>query len=335
MTLDILSAAELRRRFPTQREPIIDGLLRRGETMNIIASPKVGKSWMVAGLAYAIAGGTEWLGCQCTLGRVLIVDCELHDETLSERLTVVANAVDGDMSMVDVLPIRGQSLSIVELSQGIIDSVQNGYYSLIVLDALYRLLPKNTSENDNASMMLIYNDIDRLASKTGAAIAIIHHTSKGDQSNKGVTDVGSGAGSISRAPDTHLTIRPHELAGCAVVDCVTRSFPSPASMTIRWEFPLWHASHIEPEVKRQKSVSDMSQAKKDSEADSTILEILASSSTPMSSAQIRKKCGMGDARVVRTIARLSGAKKIIAKRSVNRKTGAKMERYQVVKCTKK
>ncbi len=38
---------ELLRRCPTLRAPVIVGLLRRGETMNVIAPPKTGKSWLV------------------------------------------------------------------------------------------------------------------------------------------------------------------------------------------------------------------------------------------------------------------------------------------------
>ncbi|WP_419195179.1 hypothetical protein [Novipirellula herctigrandis] len=35
-------------RFPLLKPPIIHGLLRAGETMNVIAPPKVGKSWLAS-----------------------------------------------------------------------------------------------------------------------------------------------------------------------------------------------------------------------------------------------------------------------------------------------
>ncbi len=43
------------------REPVIENLLRRGETANIIASPKVGKSFLAGNLAWSIADGRPWL----------------------------------------------------------------------------------------------------------------------------------------------------------------------------------------------------------------------------------------------------------------------------------
>ncbi len=43
------------------------------------------------------------------------------------------------------------------------------------------------------------------------------------QAGKAITDVGAGAGSQSRATDTHLILRPHEEKNCAVLDAAVRS----------------------------------------------------------------------------------------------------------------
>ncbi|MGI6417616.1 MAG: hypothetical protein ACOX1P_18335 [Thermoguttaceae bacterium] len=61
------------------------------------------------------------------------------------------------------------------------------------------------SENDNAAIMSLYNVIDGYAARLNTAWVNVHHASKGDQSGKGTTDVGSGAGAQSRAADTHLS----------------------------------------------------------------------------------------------------------------------------------
>ncbi len=49
-------------RHPTLQQPLIEGLLRRGETMNVIANSKARKSWLLVDLAVAIAHGRPWLG---------------------------------------------------------------------------------------------------------------------------------------------------------------------------------------------------------------------------------------------------------------------------------
>ena len=85
------------------------------------------------------------------------------------------------------------------------------------------------SENDNGKMAQLYNLLDRVANRLGCAFILIHHTSKGDQSGKSVTDVGAGAGSQSRATDAHLILRPHELESLFVLEGAVRSFPPLAS----------------------------------------------------------------------------------------------------------
>ena len=97
--------------FPTMREPVIHDLLRVGETMNVIAAPKVGKSWLVAGLAFAVATGRPWLDFETSAGDVLIIDNELHPETIAHRLRRVADANGYSIpevgEHVTVLPLRG------------------------------------------------------------------------------------------------------------------------------------------------------------------------------------------------------------------------------------
>lgn len=78
------------------------------------------------------------------------------------------------------------------------------------------------------------------APKTGKSwLVLIHHTTKGLQSGKGVTDVSAGAGSQSRAADCHFILRPHEVDDCLSVDAVARSWPPPEAFVIRKSFPLW------------------------------------------------------------------------------------------------
>ncbi len=99
-------------------------------------------------------------------------------------------------------------------------------------------------------MTQIYNKLDAIASKNEVAIINIHHSSKGNQGDKGVTDVGAGAGAVSRAADTHMVIREHLEEGLHVIDAVTRSGMSPKPVTVKLDWPLWkHVEDVEPELK--------------------------------------------------------------------------------------
>lgn len=101
------------------------------------------------------------------------------------------------------------------------------------------MLPADVSENDNAGMALIYNQLGRYAAMLDASLVLIHYSTKGAQSDKRVTDVGAGAGSQSRAADCHLVLREHEEPGCVVLDAAVRSFAPVEPLVLRWEFPLW------------------------------------------------------------------------------------------------
>jgi hypothetical protein len=236
------SVEELVQAKPNLRPPLIDGLLRLGETMNVIAAPKVGKSWLVTDLALAVATGQPWLGHGTQQRDVLILDNELHGETSAHRIPKVATArgfsLDDYGTRICIENLRGRLTDLFSMA-AYFDAIPVGRYGLIVLDAFYRFLPAGTDENDNGTMASLYNAIDRHAERLGCCFALIHHSSKGNQSGKAVTDVGSGAGAQSRASDTHLVLRPHEEPDAVVLDAAVRSWPPVTAQVLRWHFPLW------------------------------------------------------------------------------------------------
>ncbi|MBL8854881.1 MAG: AAA family ATPase [Planctomycetaceae bacterium] len=324
----IYSLSDLGRAFPKLREPIVDGYLRRGETMNAIAASKIGKTMLILQLAFAVARGGTWLGAKCTPGRVLLIDNELHGETLNDRAKQIGSAVGDHDPNIDAICLRGKSWDIVKLVEWAVRVIPPGKYNLIVLDALYRFLPQGTSENDNADMMTVYNTLDFIANHCQAAIAIVHHSSKGAQGDKAQTDVGAGAGSIARAADTHLTIRHHSEEGYQVLEAVTRSFPSPTPKTIFLKFPLWLESDKEPSVKQNKSSGEGKQQRNDAETRDNLLKLLKSKR--MSNSQLRGKTGFGQARVARGLSLLLKSGAIEAKTLRKKGSKRKTEVYQVV-----
>lgn len=246
-----MSVQKLLRAYTQLRAPIIQGLLRRGETMNIIAPPKTGKSWLVLGLAMAIATGRKWLGAFETVASdVLIIDNELHLQTLAHRIPQVAEALrvglDEIADTIHLHSLRGQLRDIFALRE-YFDGVEPGRFGLVVLDAMYRFMPREMDENDNGTMAGIYNHIDALADRLACSFVLIHHATKGNQSAKAVTDVGAGAGSQSRATDTHLVLRPHEEPGAVVLEAAVRSWPPIEPLALRWTFPIWSpAAELDP-----------------------------------------------------------------------------------------
>lgn len=229
--------------YPEMRPAVVEGVLRRGETMNVIAAAKLGKSWFGYGLALSVATGRPWLGRFPTQqGKALVIDNELHRETLSARMQTVMSAMgiypEQCGPWFSLLALRGESVDVNSLGT-ILQGIKPGEYALIVVDAFYRILPDGTSENDNAQMTAVYNAIDKYGARLESAFVLIHHSSKGDQSGKSITDVGSGAGSISRAADSHVILRPHEEADSVVMQAALRSWAPLQPVGLRWYYPTW------------------------------------------------------------------------------------------------
>jgi len=300
---------------PRLRPAVLDGLLRRGETANIIAAPKVGKSWLVYDLALSVATGRRWLDAFATdPGRVLLIDNELHPETIANRIPKVAEARRieageyGDL--IDVLTLRGKGVSLVDL-QRFIDRIEAGQYRAIVCDAWYRFIPEGLNENSNADVMSLYNRLDRYAGQTDAAWLVVHHASKGGQGEKAITDVGAGAGAQSRAADTHLILRPHEEDGAVVLEAATRSFPPLEPIGLTWEWPCWHRAYTldTAAVRGRKTVSEERQQHRDEEGKADILKALACG--PLSVRQVRGAAGgMGKERAERLLDLLEAERRV-------------------------
>ncbi len=228
-------------RHSEPREIVVDGIAQCGDVVNVIAPSKFGKTFFTYQLALSVAGGSPWFGHDTKQGSVLIVDNELYADTITSRIRKVREAMRLPASVesnIFVASLRGNLVGLDELCKRLSDE-QPGRFVLVILDALYRMQPKGTDENANGDITKIYNMIDQTATRLGCAIVLVHHASKGDQSRKAVTDVGSGAGAQSRAADCHLVLRPHASEGCVTMQAAIRAFPSIQPVVLKREFPLW------------------------------------------------------------------------------------------------
>jgi hypothetical protein len=292
--------AELRELYPRLNPPVVDGLFRAGETINIISTSKVGKSWLGYSLALSIITGKPWLGrFETDPGRVLLIDNELHRCTLAHRIPVVADAMgiprEHYQDDLEVWSLRGNLRSLDELTVDIM-GLQPGDLQLILCDAKYRFAGPAKSENDNATETALYNLLDQWAEHTGAAIGLIHHSTKGSQADKRVTDVGAGAGAQSRAADCHLVLREHEDPDVVVLEAAVRSFAPVEPMALRWVFPLWKPTDdVDPQrLKGKLSSSEQRQAERDKAGIDSVVKALLDG--PATARALRARTGFGKAR---------------------------------------
>jgi hypothetical protein len=320
----------LQEQYPNLNPPIIDGLARSGETINVISASKIGKSWLIYNLLLSVVTGRYWLGrFKTTRGRVLLIDNELHKSTLAFRLKTVADAMgiptDQYADDIDIWPIRGMGRSLASLLPEF--NGLDGQYVLVVIDAKYRAIEPGASENDNAAETAFYNTADQVAAKMGAALLFVHHSTKGSQTEKRVTDVEAGAGAQSRAADCHVVLREHKEEDAVVLEAAVRSFKPVEPTVLRWKFPLWEADvTADPTMlKGKKTAGDEKQSKADDEADETVLRLAKG---PQSRQQLKKSTGFGYTRLDRCIRRLLDAERVTA--GTEQKNGKEITVYQNV-----
>jgi hypothetical protein len=240
--LPTISAFDLPTRFPTRRPDVIAGLLRRGDVANIVGGPKARKSFFVAQIALSVAAGVPLLGrWPTTQGQVLLVDNELRPDDLRDRLRAMVAAMGLDWGVtknITIMPLRGQ-LADVHAIRKELATIPADTYSLVILDALYKAIPDGADENSNSNMTQVYCTLDAAAESQNCGTIAVHHTSKGTQSQKSVTDVGAGAGAQSRSADLHATLRDHEDSNCVVLQAVVRSQKPIEPVVLTFDYPLW------------------------------------------------------------------------------------------------
>jgi hypothetical protein len=223
---------------------IVDGLLRQGNIGLITGGSKSNKSWMAIDLGISVACEAPFLGQQTERGRVLIVDPELSDYEAQRRLTEVLRKKaeefeleDLDANNLQYIGLRGRGVPPSRVLDLVGRIAEGGDYRLVIVDSIYRFL-NGRQENAAEEVALLFEELDDLASRTRAAIVVVHHHSKGSQGRKSALDRSSGSGVFARFPDTIIDLTPHEEDQHFNVEAILREFPPMKPFVVEWVFPF-------------------------------------------------------------------------------------------------
>jgi hypothetical protein len=178
----------------TQEPPMptwaIDEFICQGDIHLIIGEPGIGKSWLTMGMSLALAkGAKEFLGYPISApGKVLYFDEENPEDLIFHRfLKLGLNHQIAE----NIRFINNQGLRLDHDPTPLLDEALDFEPSLIVLDSLTRF--HGLDENSAGQMAELFNTgIKPLARETGAAVVLIHHTSKTDSSSGFKRSRGSG-----------------------------------------------------------------------------------------------------------------------------------------------
>ena len=175
--------------------PIIEGLLNPG-TYLFVGAPKVGKSFMMAQLAYHVSTGIPLWGYSVRRGTVLYLALEDDYGRLQKRLYKMFGTESADELFF--------SVSAGQLGHGL-DEQLNRFVSehqntrMIIIDTLQKV---REAGGDNYSYASDYDIITRLksfASSAGICLLLVHHTRKQPSNDK--FDMISGTNGLLGAAD--------------------------------------------------------------------------------------------------------------------------------------
>lgn len=172
--METVSMPELYEMIYPAKPPIIDGFLYNG-TYLFVGSPKVGKSFMMAQIAYHVISGKSMWNNAVRKGTVLYLALEDDYRRLQERLyrmfgtettsnlffSVASNSLNGGL---------------IEQLEGVIHEHHNT--SLIIIDTLQKICE---TEGDTYSYSRDYDIIAQLkafSDKNNICLLIVHHTRK-------------------------------------------------------------------------------------------------------------------------------------------------------------
>ena len=227
---------------------IVEGLIHQGTKVILGGSSKAGKSWLLLHLALCVVTGRKFFRWLTKPGRVLYLNLEILAPFITARLQVLVNHCNLESpSNLHILNLRGVIADFDQLAQQIIELAENGNYSMIVIDPIYKLTP-GKSENTAGGVGALCHKLERIAERTGAAVVYAHHFSKGKQTQKKAIDRLSGSGVYGRDADSMILLTDHTQPHCFTVDLILRNLPPQESFVLEWQYPVMvERPDLEPE----------------------------------------------------------------------------------------
>jgi hypothetical protein len=224
---------------PTPPE-LIEGLLHQGSKLIISGTSKGRKTYALADMGVSVATGADWWGLKTKKGRVCYVNFEIQEAFFCRRIEDICRTkgVALEPGRFMTWPLRGHTKGIEKMVEELMTVLMRENFALIIFDPIYKALG-DRDENKAGDVASMLNELERIAVKTGAAIAFGAHYSKGNQAAKESIDRIGGSGVFARDPDSIIAMTAHETEDCFTVEATLRNFKPLPPFVLKWEWPLF------------------------------------------------------------------------------------------------
>ncbi len=229
------------------RPPVIDGLLYAG-TYLFVGAPKVGKSFLMAQLAYHVSMGIPLWGYAVRQGTVLYLALEDHHRRLQERLY--------RMFGTDSTPDLRFAICAKKLDNGLEEQLKKFIHEhpdtrLVIIDTLQKVRENGGDKYSYASDYDVITGLKQFADTSGICLLLVHHTRKQQADDR--FDMISGTNGLLGAADGAFLLQKERRTGnTATLDISGRDQQDQRLYLTRDEERLvWRLERTETELWRE------------------------------------------------------------------------------------
>ncbi|MCU1362770.1 MAG: hypothetical protein JWM55_598 [Acidimicrobiaceae bacterium] len=180
---------------------VVEGIIPEGLTI-LVAAPKIGKSWMVLGLAKSLSSGTPVFGKLATarIRPVLYFALEDGPRRLQDRLLQLGEDV-GSVGLEFVTELNGD---VNEIIRNFV-AAHRTHDPIVILDTLGKILVSDGNAGRYVAEYQFMADLkETVSSEPGASLIVVHHSRKADASD--YLDAVSGTQGLAGAADTVMVL---------------------------------------------------------------------------------------------------------------------------------
>ena len=172
--LHTLTMTELFQTFYKSRPPIIENLLHSGAYL-LAGAPKIGKSFLVAQIAYHVSTGQELWGCKVHQGTVLYLALEDDFQRIQNRMFMMYGVND--------TPNLHFATAAGKIGNGLDEQLENfmrehSDTKLIIIDTMQKIREVGGEAYSYASDYEIVGKLKQFADKHCICVLTVHHTRK-------------------------------------------------------------------------------------------------------------------------------------------------------------
>ncbi len=215
--LHTVSMNELYQNVYQSRPPVIDGLLYPG-TYLFAGAPKVGKSFLMAQLAYHVSTGLPLWDYPIHKGTVLYLALEDDHRRLQERLYRMFG-MEATTDLLFAIHAKQVGVGLEEQLKRFVQ--EHPDTKLIIIDTLQKIREAGGDKYSYANDYEVVGKLKRFADDCGVCLLLVHHTRKQQADDK--FDMISGTNGLAGAADGAFLLQKEKRTdGTATLDMVGR-----------------------------------------------------------------------------------------------------------------